>query len=59
MQVGPIEPTLKAPGTKRLKLGYDEPLPTFAFKFNLRCYNEDPAMKVVCDEVRWCRLTPG
>ena len=29
---------LKAPGTKRLKLKYDEPLSNFAFKFNLRRY---------------------
>jgi hypothetical protein len=34
--------TLKAPGTKRLKLDYDEPLSNFAFKFNLRCYTTDP-----------------
>jgi len=29
---------LKAPGTKRLKLKYDEVLSRFAFKFNLRRY---------------------
>ena len=40
MQVDPIKPTLKAPGTKRLKLQYDEPLSSFAFKFNLRRYNQ-------------------
>jgi hypothetical protein len=39
VQVDPIKPTLKAPGTKRLKLDYDEPLSEFAFKFNLRRYN--------------------
>ena len=39
MQVDPIKPTLKAPGTKRLKLKYDEPLSKFAFKFNLRRYS--------------------
>ena len=39
MQVGPIKPTLKAPGTKRLKLKYDVLLPNFAFKSNLRRYN--------------------
>ena len=38
MQVDPIKPTLKAPGTNRLKLEYDEQLSDFAFKFNLRCY---------------------
>ena len=40
MQVDPIKPTLKAPGSKRLKLDYDEPLLNFAFKFNLRRCNE-------------------
>ena len=29
---------LKAPGTKRLELKYDELLSSFAFKFNLRRY---------------------
>jgi len=38
VQVDPIKPTLKAPGTKRLKLKYDEPLSNFAFNFNLRHY---------------------
>jgi len=36
VQVDPIKPTLKAPGTKRLKLKYDKLLSSFAFKFNLR-----------------------
>ena len=36
MQVAPIKPTLKAPGTKRLKLKYDKLLSSFAFKFSLR-----------------------
>ena len=39
MQVDPIKPELKAPGTQRLKLQYDKPLLNFAFKFNLRCYS--------------------
>ena len=39
VQIDPIKPTLKAPGTKRLKLNYDEPLSNFAFKFNLRRHN--------------------
>jgi hypothetical protein len=30
---------LKAPGTKRLKLKYDEPPVTFAFNISLRRYN--------------------
>ena len=37
-QVDPIKPTLKAPGSKRLKLKYDELLSSFAFNFNLRRY---------------------
>ena len=40
MQVDPIKPTLKAPEIQRLKLKYDEPLSSFAFKFNLRHYTE-------------------
>jgi len=32
--------TLKPPGTKRLKLQYDEPLSNFAFKFKLRRYTK-------------------
>jgi len=39
VQVDPIKPTLKAPGSKRLKLECDEPLSHFAFNFNLRRYN--------------------
>ena len=38
VQVDPINPTLKAPGIKRLKLKYYELLSNFAFKFNLRRY---------------------
>jgi hypothetical protein len=33
---------LKAPGTTRLKLKYDDPLSNFAFNFNLRRYNKGP-----------------
>ena len=40
MQVDPINPTLKAPGTKRLKLNCDTLLSTSAFNFNLRLYAE-------------------
>ena len=32
---------MKAPGTKRLKLNYNEPLSNFAFKFNLRRYTAE------------------
>jgi hypothetical protein len=38
VQVNPIKPMLKAPGTKRLKLEYAQQLTFFAFRFNLRCY---------------------
>jgi hypothetical protein len=40
VQVVPIKPTLKPPGTKRLKLIYDKLLSRCAFKFILRRYNE-------------------
>ena len=40
MQVDPIKPTLKAPGSKRLKLKYDKLLSSFAFNCNLRRYTE-------------------
>jgi hypothetical protein len=43
VQVDPIKPTLKASGTKRLKLQYDEPLSKVAFKFNLRRYTKGGA----------------
>jgi hypothetical protein len=33
-----MKPTLKAPGTKRLKLRYDHLLSIFAFNFNVRRY---------------------
>ena len=38
VQVDPIEPALKAPGSKRLKLKCDHLRSSFAFKFNLRRY---------------------
>ena len=38
VQIDPMKPTLKAPGTKRLKLQYDEPPSNFAFKFISRRY---------------------
>ena len=40
MQVDPIKPNLKAPGTKRLKLAYGELVSSFAFKLKLRRYNK-------------------
>ena len=38
MQIDPVKPTLKAPGTKRLKLTREGLLSDFGFKFNLRRY---------------------
>ena len=40
VQVDPINPTLKAPGTKRFKLKSDELLSNFAFKLELRRYSK-------------------
>jgi len=38
VQVNPIKPTSKPPGTKRLKLKYDKVPSSFAYKFNSRHY---------------------
>jgi hypothetical protein len=38
VQVDPIKPEFKPPGTTRLKLKCDDPLSNFAFKINLRRY---------------------
>jgi len=62
VQVDPTKPALKAPGTKRLKLKYDEPLSNFAVKFMLRRYSEvlqkgGKHMPGVPPKVRRCRLT--
>ena len=43
MQVDPIKPKLKPPGTKRLKLKCDILLSTSAFKFRLRRYTTEQA----------------
>ena len=47
MQVDPIKPVLKAPGTEHLILKYDQPLSNFAFKFNMRRYMEGDTQKDV------------
>jgi hypothetical protein len=39
VQVDPIKPTFIAPGRRRSKLKYDEPLSSFALNLNLRCYS--------------------
>ena len=63
VQLDPIEPTLKAPESKRLKLQFDTMLSTSAFKFNLRRYNLVSstlgAVAFAGSLVGWCRLTPG
>jgi len=38
VQVDPIKPMMKAPGTERLKLKYDEPPSNFAWRSSLRRY---------------------
>jgi hypothetical protein len=45
VQVEPIKPTLKAPGTNLVTLNHDEPLSTFAFDFNLRRYSMGPGVE--------------
>ena len=40
VQVAPMKPKLKPPGTKCLKLNCDMLLSTSAFEFNLRRYNK-------------------
>jgi len=67
VQVGPMKPTLKAPGTKHLQLKYDVPLSNFAFKFNLRRYTMELRIRsrpfvqqsiwLDADKVGRCRLT--
>ena len=60
MQVDPINSTLKAPETKRLKLIYDEQLLKIAFKFNLRRYTKAEEELTVLKnlaKVGRCRLT--
>jgi len=42
VQVDPTKSTLISPTTERLKLRYDEPLSSFAFKFDLRRYITGP-----------------
>ena len=44
MHANPTKPTLKAPGTERLKLKYEELLSNFGIKFDLRRYIKDVMM---------------
>ena len=41
VQLDPMKPTLKPPGTKRLKHKYDDSPSSFAFKVKLRRYTSD------------------
>jgi hypothetical protein len=54
VQLDPIKPLLKAPGAKRLKLNFEEPLSNFAFKFNLRRYTPGPPGRSITRR-RWRR----
>ena len=62
VHVEPMKSKVKAPGTKRLKLKYDNPRASFAFKSNSRRYSTVCAsMKgaLGLHEVSWvgrCRL---
>jgi hypothetical protein len=51
VQVDPVKSTLKAPGTKRLKLECEESLSNFAFKFNL-CRYTKPSCSRSCPRAR-------
>jgi len=47
-----MKPKLKAPGINLLTLKFDEPLSTFAFKFNLRRYNMAEALPSLAERMR-------
>jgi len=57
VQVDPIKPTLKPPGTKRLKLKYGELLSKFAFNFSLCRYIKGGLDVAKGIKVGQCRLT--
>ena len=65
VQVDPMKPQLKLPGTKRLKLECDVLLSTSAFKFNVRRYTtkaakeaaKEAAAEPLLPKVRRRRLT--
>jgi len=56
-QVEAMEPTLQAPGSKRLKLESEELLANFGFKFNLRRYNMDVLKWARANGCEWDRMT--
>ena len=47
VHVDPTKPTLKPPGTKRLKLKYDDVLSNFVFDFTLRRYIKEEGVTVL------------
>jgi hypothetical protein len=55
VQDDPIEPKLKLPGTKRLKLRCDEPLSKFDFIFNLRRHSKGLAKRLMAAVEDQCR----
>ena len=59
MQVDPSNPTLKPPGSKRLKPKCDVLLSNFAFKINLRRYSEVAKLEGHTDAVRAVAWSPG
>jgi hypothetical protein len=58
VQVDPIKPALKPPGTKRSKLTYNKLLSSFAFNLNLRRYNPETLRVAEGRESMWL-LTAG
>jgi hypothetical protein len=50
VQLDPIKPKLKPPGSARLKPECDDPLSRLAFKFNLRRYNVEHFVDVDEDD---------
>jgi hypothetical protein len=56
VQVDPIKPTLKPPGTERLTLKCDTVLSSFAFNFSLRRFSEEAL--ALASEVMFARLPP-
>jgi len=51
VQVDPMKPTVKAPGSERLKPKCDDILSDFAFKFNLRRYRLADALRDLEDRM--------
>ena len=59
MQVDPIKPKFKAPGTKQLKISNDGPLSNVAFNFNLHRYNTEVALEPAGGAQLAVDVTPG